>query len=263
MKEIQNGYETETTHAPRQQHPIAEERQHSAGESGLPPQSQATQRGWTPDNGNLNAIGDGGYTRMGNAVLTGNVDQVRCLIEQGVDIYHPVHKSMTVLRLAEICDRVEVVEALCQLGIDPSAKQADGNTELHSLMGFSPRINRLVVAAARDLEARNELGLTALQYAAWCNKEAVVQALLDGGSDIEARDERGCTALMYAASRGNSELVSCLLARHADVHACDKNGKNALYYALRYGTSDTAHVLVQAGAALDSHTVNYQDYLLG
>lgn len=193
-----------------------------------------------------------GYTPMGHAVLTGNVEQVRFLIEQGVDIYQPVHLvhiSMTVLRIAEIYDRVEVVEALCQLGLDPSAKQADGNTELHSLVGFSPSINRLIVAAARDLEARNALGITALQYAAWCNREAVVRALLDGGSDIEARDERGCTALMYVASRGNSELVSCLLARHADVHACDNNGKSALYYATQYGTSDTAHILVRAGAA--------------
>ncbi len=205
----------------------------------------------------LYAVGEGGYTPMGNAVLTGNVEQVRFLIEQGVDIYHPVHKSMTLLRLAEICDRVEVVEVLCQLGIDPSAKQADGNTELHSLMGFSPRINHLVVAAAHDLEARNELGLTPLQYAAWCNREAVVQALLDGGSDIEARDERGCTALMYAASRGNTEIVSCLLAHQADVNACDNNDKSALYYALLYGVPDTAHVLIEAGAAPDSHTVNY------
>ena len=203
-----------------------------------------------------------GYTPMGHAVLTGNVEQVRFLIEQGVDIYHPVHKSLTLLRLAEICDRVEVVEALCQMGLDPSAKRPDGSTELHSLMGFSSRINSLVVAAARDLEARNDLGLTPLQYAAWCNREAVVQALLNGGSDIEARDERGCTALMYAASRGNSEMVSCLLARHADVNARDNNGKSALYYATQYGTSDTARVLIGAGAALNSHTVNCKNSIL-
>ena len=98
---------------------------------------------------------------------------------------------------------------------------------------FAPNLTpegvRAALDAGADLEARDELGLTPLMFAAATNSNPeVVQVLLEAGADVEARDEDGWTPLMLAAvNNENPEMVQVLLEAGADATAKNGEGKTA------------------------------------
>ncbi|MEI6544009.1 MAG: ankyrin repeat domain-containing protein [Methylococcales bacterium] len=76
-----------------------------------------------------------------------------------------------------------------------------------------------------------------------------VQALLTAGADVNAKNEVGGTALMDASRNGHKEIVKALIAKGADVNAKDNEGRNtALFYAASHGHQDVVKALKQAGA---------------
>jgi outer membrane protein assembly factor BamB len=75
------------------------------------------------------------------------------------------------------------------------------------------------------------------------------QALLDKGADVNARNEIGITALWVAAGKGKPELVRLLLKAGADA-----NARDAIWYetplsmAVAEGNAETITALLRAGA---------------
>ena len=53
---------------------------------------------------------------------------------------------------------------------------------------------RVILNRVKDLEIRDNLGRTALHYAAWNGQKEVVELLLANGADVEAKDNIGLTA---------------------------------------------------------------------
>jgi ankyrin repeat protein len=80
-----------------------------------------------------------------------------------------------------------------------------------------------------DSNARDAVnGRTALMKATgWCNPP-VVGALISGGANVNARDDLGRTALMYAIDKGRFDNVRLLLKYHANPNTRGRNGKSAL-----------------------------------
>ena len=75
-----------------------------------------------------------------------------------------------------------------------------------------------------------------------------MQALLAQGADVNAKDNLGYTALMYAAENGHTETAQALLAHGTDVNAKDNFGWTALMYAKEMGYVETIRMLKKAGA---------------
>jgi ankyrin repeat protein len=69
---------------------------------------------------------------------------------------------------------------------------------------------RQLLAAAADPNARDLHGATALMFAAFLGRAAIVQMLLDKGADAQVKDRSGNTALTYATSRNNVSAVQSL-----------------------------------------------------
>jgi hypothetical protein len=70
-----------------------------------------------------------------------------------------------------------------------------------------------------------------------------VGVLLDKGADVDAKDEMGRTALIEAARQGHTDTVRALLEKGADVNAQDRDRDTALSEALKYNYSDVITLL--------------------
>ena len=76
-----------------------------------------------------------------------------------------------------------------------------------------------VLPRVRDINARNEHGVTALMRAAQYGHVKMVRALLDHGADTNLKRNDKFTALALAAFFGHTEIVRVLMEHGADSHA--------------------------------------------
>jgi len=106
---------------------------------------------------------------------------------------------------------------------------------------------KLLIDAGADVRARNDMGATALLWAAADPERA--RLLIEHGADVTTVSKQGRTPLMAAAARkGGSAIVGLLLSKGADVHARDVIGNTALTLAARAGDLDTVKLLLAKGA---------------
>lgn len=76
-----------------------------------------------------------------------------------------------------------------------------------------------------------------------------VAAALDGGAEVNAKNEIGVSALWIAASKGKLEVIELLVKRGADVNVRDFIWyQTPLSYAVARGQNDAARLLIKAGA---------------
>ncbi|MBI3949447.1 MAG: TonB family protein [Acidobacteria bacterium] len=102
---------------------------------------------------------------------------------------------------------------------------------------------RALLAKGVNVNARDEMGMTALMYAARSGQSEMVKVLLIAGIDVDAKDDDGMTALMYAAQAGSAEVVKILLAAGANPDVEDNTGMTALLKAQTLGLTKIVELL--------------------
>ncbi|HEV2834987.1 MAG TPA: ankyrin repeat domain-containing protein [Pyrinomonadaceae bacterium] len=88
-----------------------------------------------------------------------------------------------------------------------------------------------VLPRVRDINARNEHGVTALMRAAQFGHEKVVRVLLDHGADANITRNDKFTALALAAFFGHTEIVRTLMEHGADSKASTRHGTSPHMWA--------------------------------
>ncbi|XP_047105181.1 uncharacterized protein LOC124770907 isoform X2 [Schistocerca piceifrons] len=83
---------------------------------------------------------------------------------------------------------------------------------------------RALIAAGADVGARDELGRTALHYAACRGDVEVARLLVGAGAAVDARDDCGWTPLHFAAYNRHAEVAAGLLVAGADRGATAGDG---------------------------------------
>lgn len=143
-------------------------------------------------------------------------------------------KGQTALHVA--CEGGESAAARClvESGARAYARDSSGRTPLHYAAAkcAADVVTLIGGADPRVVNARDDLGSTALHEAAKCGRAHACAALLALGAHIDARDARANTALYYAASSGGP-APALLVQRGADVSARCAGGNTALHAACR------------------------------
>ena len=159
---------------------------------------------------------NGSDSPLALAAATGNVDLVHALVEAGA----PVTRQAGVAAMANaaIADCLLCVEVLAAeaepvalgVGLDAAANAG------------SAALLKLLLDKGAPIEARDMFGgATALTMAVISEREALqkVQLLLDRGADVNAKTDLGDTALDYARRRNDRSLIDLLERGHESAGA--------------------------------------------
>ncbi len=151
-----------------------------------------------------------------SAAGSGNIDDVREYLNDGVDVNAGSSRGYTALLLSAMRGHMEVVGFLIENGADINVKDNDGDSPL--------------IAAVSN------------------GHKKVVETLLEKGADINIRDRRGRTPLIKATESDAVEIVRILLQKGADVTPASYGNETALSIARERGYSEIEGLLLEKGA---------------
>jgi|Transcript_21792 ankyrin repeat protein len=154
--------------------------------------------------------------------------------------YHEIgedpYSNSSLTRADAHLEALEIVQLLLQHHADPSAKDNDGKTPLHSAMGAGDKhAVALLIEKGVDVSAKNSTGHTPLHWAvgqqdcdAWVGHLDVALLVLEKGVDISTKDNVGNTSMHFAAECGHYVMARLLLEQGADVSLENNDGKTPL-----------------------------------
>ena len=191
--------------------------------------------------------------RLVDAAARQDMQAVRTLIDQGVDVNVRRADGATALIWAAHWDDREAVALLLGVGADVNAADDHGVTPLmRASENASPEMVEALLAAGADAGVAQASGLTPLMVAAHTGSVWVVRALLAHAADVNAATaETEATALMWAVAAPHRDIVRVLLERGADIRASSTKGMSPLLTAAGSGDIETAKLLIAAGAAVN------------
>jgi ankyrin repeat protein/predicted aspartyl protease len=157
----------------------------------------------------------------------------------------------TPLMIAASVGRADVVVALCKLGVDVDAKDADENTALmYAARNAQPQSTKALLSAGANYKLTSD-SMTALHLAARSGDLGSVKALLASGADCDAPDSDHETPLMYALLPNYQDVAHALLDAGARVNIEDKYGTSPLTYAAAYADLPMVKSLIARGAKVN------------
>lgn len=118
------------------------------------------------------------------------------------------------------------------------------------------------IRQGEDVNARDNMGYTALQMALLHGHHRCAETLLEAGADLT---RSGSQALHDAVSGGNVDCVKVLLRAGVNPNAADGSGYTALMRAAAFGRDDCVTELLKAGAdpmARDARGMTARDHAL-
>ncbi len=160
----------------------------------------------------------------------------------------PAATSGTALIEAVQNDDQAATAALLKKHVDVNAREDDGATALDwAAMRCNVEIAAMLLKAGANPNLKNEQGIGALNLAITNGSTAIVQLLLDKGADANLAREDGETPLMTAARLNQLDVMKKLLDHGAQVDAKEKKfGQTALMWAT--GHPAEVRLLVERGA---------------
>ncbi len=115
-------------------------------------------------------------------------------------------------------------------------------------------VTRLLIENGANLEAKDQLGRTALYIAFLENKFDLVKLLIDKGANINVVDTKGIPILHTAIRKNNIEMIKILLEKGADIKVKDAGGTTPLIVATFNGSYKIAKLLIENNADINGQS---------
>lgn len=175
-----------------------------------------------------------------NASKTGNVEEVKILLEKGADTNHRDDNSrLTSLLYASRNGYIEIVKLLIEKGANVNEKSAEGCAALvlASEKGHM-EIVKLLIEKGADVNSADNFGDTVLKKASYNGQLEIVKILIEKGANVHNKNAWGITALSDASRKGYLEIVKLLTEKGANINFRDPYYDTALIHAAGGGHVD-------------------------
>lgn len=152
------------------------------------------------------------FNALLKAIKKNNVDKVRQLIDQGVDIEKRFDNDRTVLLLAIEKRKYEIARCLLDAGANVNAIDEDGASAIYNAVrsGDAVLLKELVAFGA-DINIESG-SWTLLHFASAHGDPHMIGELLSLGLDASKVDDNGKTAIEYARSDRKDEIIAVIEA---------------------------------------------------
>lgn len=212
------------------------------------------------------------------AAESGDLDTVRLMLEQGVDVNLRDRNGNTPLFLASRWGHFQVAQFLVQCGADVNIKCAKGSTPLwaaankkaieiiHLLLENGAEMNLAAASVLDDMsffknyfetggDVNKKIGKNGLSLihvvASKGAKREIIELLIANGANVNERNEKGWTPLHLAATCRNPQTAEVLIAHGADLHAKTIYGQTPLHCASYSDCPEVAELLIACGAEIE------------
>ncbi|XP_072024612.1 LOW QUALITY PROTEIN: protein phosphatase 1 regulatory inhibitor subunit 16B-like [Amphiura filiformis] len=206
------------------------------------------ENGVDPNIGN-----EDGLTALHQCCIDNNEAMMKVLVEHGADVNVTDRELWTPLHAASTCGHVNLAQYLISKGAALLAINSDGNMPYDicedevTLDYIESQMATQGITQDQIDELREKSPNLMLQD---------MERLHENGEDLEGKDDIGATPLHIAAANGYDRVALFLLEHHVDVHVRDKDGWQPIHAAACWAHGDMIQLLVQHGADLDSKTDN-------
>eukprot|EP00919_Chromeraceae_sp_WS-2016_P012558 GHVR01029366.1.p1 GENE.GHVR01029366.1~~GHVR01029366.1.p1 ORF type:complete len:994 (+),score=171.20 GHVR01029366.1:1139-4120(+) len=213
----------------------------------------------SPDD--IDRITENNMTPLHYAVIRGNVDVVRTLIDNSAGIFTTDENENNIMHLACMHGHIEILNILLALFVDTEPINIDGRSPLAvAAQGGHIHIVDRLLKHKVDHQTYDHNRMTPLMLLSRSRSTPqalqIATLLTDAGTDPNAVDKDGYSALYWACDR-NLPLASFLHTRGASIKIKDrKEGWGPLHVASMTGSVDVVSWII----SLDHH-VNLLDNL--
>ena len=138
-------------------------------------------------------------------------------------------------------------------GGEAPAARADAQLRAAAARGDVAGVQDWLARGAR-IEARDELGRTALLVATQANQVGAAAVLIGAGADVNAKDALADSPFLYAGAQGRLAILRLTLAAGADLKSTNRFGGTALIPACEKGHLENVRELL--GTKIDVNHVN-------
>jgi ankyrin repeat protein len=140
------------------------------------------------------------------------------------------------------------IRSLLSDGTSPNQTEENGGgTGMHiAAASGNLQIIAILYKAGGDVNQRDALGSTPLDYAADHDKYDAAKLLVEMKTRINDQNKNGMTALMYAAKTGDIQLVHMLLDGGANPNILDYTGRDAASWAVESHRQSVVQLLRDA-----------------
>jgi ankyrin repeat protein len=198
------------------------------------------------DKGGIDIGVEGSERDLFYAVKNADVDEIKRLLETGIDINQKAIKDFTPLMIACLKDSYEIVKLLLIKGANPDAQNIYGSTCLHYMVDTGKKqISELLISHGADVNITDKNGRTPLFYS---KNIQMVNLLYDKGSELDKIDEFGWTYLIYCINKNFREGIEFCLNQGVNINHKDNFSKTPMIYAVQNDDYQTFKQLVDKGA---------------
>lgn len=186
------------------------------------------------------------------AVVAGNLQLAKALMERGSDIFALAHCGASALHLAAEYDHCPLIEWLLQNGLALDKRDEFGDSALHSAVSSnSLQAAALLIQKGADVAERDENGYSLIHGVCYSDDLSMLKLLIDAGASMNDVSGGGNWPLRDACEAGNSQAVKYLLQIGADPNLTS-TGETALFAAVSSDSIDCLRLLLQAGADVNA-----------
>lgn len=189
----------------------------------------------------LHWAASGGNLPLVQLLLANDAVKSKCLNAKDESEYTPLMSAVA-------AGHAEVTRELLGAGAKANTRNENMCIPLHYHKGRIPIID-LLLPHTKEINARDDHGVTPLHRACGPGYIEAARALLAAGADADAADAQGCTPLHYACEEARAEVVALLLEHGARTDVKNSEGKTPLDVIPRHEAANRVRSTMAGAAA--------------